>query len=252
MLHTQLRFEGEQKFAAALFGASHCDINCARSQKLNKVRVWDLPTRVFHWSLAIGITGLVVTGKLGGEAMVWHFRLGYTVLSLLLFRLIWGFLGGHWSRFFVFVRGPMALLRFLQGRSTRAGLGHNPLGALSVLALLGFALLQVATGLVSDDEIATTGPFAKWMPGAWVVRATQYHNAIGQYVLYALVFLHLSAIAFYHFSRKESLLPAMWHGDKELASPQVSSRDDISSRLFALGAFILCVVLVTGLLQWVE
>lgn len=217
---------------------------------MNKVRIWDLPTRVFHWSLVLCLVGLVTTGKIGGEAMAWHFRLGYAVLSLLLFRLIWGFVGGRWSRFSVFLIGPAGVLRYLQGRNTSPSVGHNPLGALSVLALLGFGLLQVATGLISDDEIATAGPLAKVVSGAWVGKATYYHNAIGQYVLYALVILHLGAMFFYRFKRKENLVPAMWHGDKVLAAPQQSARDDNKSRLRALVVFAVCAGLVTGLVQW--
>ena len=217
---------------------------------MNKVRVWDLPTRVFHWGLVLCLVGLVISGQIGGGAMVWHFRLGYSVLSLLLFRLIWGFIGGRWSRFNVFVVGPIAILRYLQERNTSPSVGHNPLGALSVLTLLSFALLQVATGLISDDEIATAGPLAKMVAGAWVGKATYYHNAIGQYVLYALVLLHLGAMVFYRFKRKENLVPAMWHGDKELAESQQSARDDGKSRLFALMVFVVCAGLVAGLVQW--
>ena len=217
---------------------------------MNKVRVWDLPTRVFHWGLVLCLVGLVVTGKIGGETMAWHFRLGYTVLSLLLFRLVWGFMGGHWSRFNVFVVGPTAIWRYLQNRGTSPSAGHNPLGALSVLALLGFALLQVATGLISDDEIATSGPLAKMVSGAWVGQATYYHNAIGQYVLYALVLLHLVAMVFYRFKRKVNLVPAMWHGDRTLADAHTSARDDGKSRLVALVVFCICAGLVTGLVQW--
>ena len=246
---SRLSFELKVDSLPLVWGAPHY-LTRTRSLKLNKVRIWDLPTRVFHWGLAICVAGLVVTGKLGGETMVWHFRLGYTVLSLLLFRLIWGFMGGHWSRFAVFIKGPVAILRYLQGGNTPLSVGHNPLGALSVVALLGFLLLQVTTGLVSDDEIATSGPLAKMVPGIWVARATWYHIAIGQYVLYALMLLHFVAIAFYHFRRRESLLPAMWHGDKELTVPQISARDDAKTRLFALGVFVLCACLVTGLVQW--
>jgi cytochrome b len=217
---------------------------------VNKVRIWDLPTRVFHWGLVLCMVGLVVTGKTGGETMVWHFRLGYTVLTLMLFRLVWGFMGGHWSRFNVFIVGPTAIWRYLKGRNSPPSAGHNPLGALSVLALLGFALLQVATGLISDDEIATSGPLAKMVAGAWVGKATYYHNAIGQYVLYALVLLHLAAMVFYYFKRKENLVPAMWHGDKHLAEQHTSARDDGRTRLMALVVFATCAGLVTGLVQW--
>jgi cytochrome b len=218
---------------------------------LRKVRVWDLPTRLFHWSLAVCFVGMVVSGQIGDAAMVWHFRLGYTVLSLLLFRLAWGIVGGRWSRFSAFVVGPMAIWRYLQGRSTALqSVGHNPLGALSVLALLGFALLQVASGLFSDDEIATTGPLAKMASSVWVGRATYYHSAIGKYILIALVLLHIAALIFYRAHHKKKLVLAMVLGDRELAEPFESARDDGRSRLLACVVFAVCVGLVTGLVQW--
>jgi len=217
---------------------------------VSKVRVWDLPTRVFHWSLVLCFVGLIVTGQVGGDAMVWHFRLGYTILSLLLFRLVWGFVGGYWSRFRVFVISPQRIVRYLRGSKLTPSVGHNPLGALSVLAVLCLLLLQVATGLVSDDEIVNSGPLSKMVPGFWVGKATYYHTAIGQYVLYALALLHIAAIVFYHFKRQENLVPAMWHGDKALAEPQPSARDDWKTRLLALVIFALGAGLVAGLVQW--
>lgn len=218
---------------------------------LIKVRVWDLPTRLFHWSFALCLVGLVVTGQIGDAAMVWHFRLGYTVLSLLLFRLVWGFVGGRWSRFNAFVVGPVSVLRYLRGQGTPAqSVGHNPLGSLSVLALLGFALLQVATGLFSDDEIATTGPLAKMASGIWVGRATYYHSAIGKYVLIALVLLHIAALIFYRVRHKNNLALSMVVGDKVFAEPFDSARDDGTSRMLAFLVFALCAILVAGLVQW--
>lgn len=218
---------------------------------VNKVRVWDLPTRLFHWCLAVCCLGLLVSGQIGDAAMVWHFRMGYVVLSLLLFRLVWGFAGGHWSRFHAFVVGPIAMWRYLQGRGTALqSVGHNPLGSLSVLALLGFLLLQVATGLFSDDEIATTGPLAKFAPSMWVGRATHYHSAVGKYVLMALVLLHMGALIFYRVRRKKKLVHAMLFGDKELDTPFESARDDRHSRLLALAVFAACAALVTGMVQW--
>lgn len=217
---------------------------------MNKVRIWDLPTRVFHWGLVVCLLGLIVTGKVGGETMAWHFRLGYTVLSLLLFRLVWGFVGGFWSRFHVFVVGPAAIWRYLQGGHSSPSVGHNPLGALSVLAMLALVLVQVSSGLISDDEIATSGPLAKMVSSAWVTQATYYHKAIGQYVLYALVLLHLAAMVFYHFKRKENLVSAMVVGDKMLPEQHTSARDDGKSRLAALVVFAMCAGLVTGMVQW--
>jgi cytochrome b len=222
-----------------------------RRTVVSKVRVWDLPTRLFHWSLAFGLVGLVVSGQMGDSAMVWHFRLGYGVLSLLLFRLVWGFVGGHWSRFGSFVVGPVQIGRYLQGRGTPLqSVGHNPLGALSVLALLVFSLLQVFTGLFSDDDIATTGPLAKMAPSLWVGRATYYHTEIGKYVLIALVLLHVSALLFYRLRYKNNLTTAMILGDKELPVAFESARDDAHSRLLAGVVFAACAGLVTGMVQW--
>ena len=121
-----------------------------------RLRVWDLPTRIFHWTLALTLVASVVTAKIGGNAMVWHMRLGLVALALLLFRVAWGFVGGHWSRFASFLYPPRSVLAYLRGDSGPGGrfdVGHSPLGALSVFALLALLIAQVATGLVADDEI---------------------------------------------------------------------------------------------------
>ena len=104
---------------------------------LKPVRVWDLPTRVFHWLLALAIIGSVVSAKIGGVAMVWHMRLGYLVFTLLAFRLLWGLVGGRWSRFGSFLHAPATTLRYLRGQHRSAehlDVGHNPLGSFSVIA----------------------------------------------------------------------------------------------------------------------
>lgn len=214
------------------------------------IRVWDLPTRVFHWALAACFIGLIASAQIGGEAMAWHFRFGYTVLSLLLFRLIWGMLGGHWSRFSSFIYSPSTVLRYLkrQGRPEHA-IGHNPLGAGSVFAMLGFLLLQVATGLISDDEIATAGPLSKWVASAWVTKATFYHAEIGKPILLGLVLLHIGAILFYRFKRGENLVRPMIRGDKESTLAVPSSRDDAGSRTLGAAVFLGCAGLVAGLLR---
>ena len=217
----------------------------------SKVRVWDLPTRVFHWSLVLCFAGLLVTGEVSGEAMEWHFRLGYAAMSLLLFRLVWGFIGGYWSRFRTFVVSPMQTLRYLQGQATaRQSVGHNPMGSWSVLALLAFTLLQVAAGLFSDDDIATSGPLAKCASSFWVGFATYYHTKIGKVVLILLVQLHFAAIIFYQVRRRENLLLPMLCGDKVLAEPFESTRDDAKTRWLAAAVLTACAGLVTGLLQW--
>lgn len=215
----------------------------------SSVRIWDLPTRLFHWTLAAATVALVATAKLGGNAMLWHERLGYALLALLVFRLLWGVLGGRWSRFASFAPTPGRLLRYLGGHSQEhQAPGHSPLGALSVLALLLVLLLQVASGLASDDEIAFTGPLVRFLPGEWVGRATWYHADVGQYVLYVLVSLHVLAVAFYALVRRRAIVRAMLTGDKQLPASVPPSRDDAATRLLAL----VLLALAAALAWWVS
>ncbi len=209
------------------------------------VRVWDLPTRIFHWALVVCVVALVTSAQIGGEAMPWHFRFGYAVLSLLLFRFVWGVVGGHWSRFASFVYSPATVFRYVKGyRQPEHAIGHNPMGAASVFALLGFLLIQVANGLISDDEIAATGPFVKFASNAAVSIATFYHKDIGKLILIGLVVLHVGTILFYLFKRGENLVRPMILGDKMSKLVAQSSRDDARSRTLAAAVFLGCAVLV--------
>lgn len=216
---------------------------------MQTTRVWDLPTRLFHWALALCVVALVITGQTG--QFDWHFRLGYSVLTLLLFRLVWGFVGGHWSRFVNFIYGPATVLRYLRGQGQALhNVGHNPLGFLSVLALLGFSLLQVFTGLFSDDEIASSGPLTRFVSGKWVSLASDYHADVGKVILIVLVLLHVIAILYYKFKKGHNLVASMLHGDKQLAEPAPASRDDARSRTLALVIFLVCAGLVAALVRW--
>ena len=210
---------------------------------LTPVRVWDLPTRAFHWVLAATVVGSVVSAKIGGNAMVWHFRFGYLVLALLAFRLLWGLVGGRWSRFASFVYAPGTLLRYLRGRSRadeHHDVGHSPLGSLSVFALLGFLALQVATGLVADDEIANVGPLNRFVSGSLAGDATGWHKGYGQWILLALVALHVLAVLVY-LLRGRNLVAPMIDGDKRLPAHTPAAADTAGSRLLALVLAALCV-----------
>ena len=212
-----------------------------------RVRVWDLPTRVFHWLLVACVVLLVITGYVGGDAMQWHARLGYTVLTLLLFRLAWGFVGGHWSRFRSFLYAPSSVLAYLGGRAHPDHLvGHNPLGAGSVFAMLLLLLAQVGTGLVSDDEIAFTGPLNRFVKNSTALAATWYHKAVGQWLVIALVVVHVAAIVYYLVKKRENLVRPMVVGDKNVASEARSSRDDLATRVIALVLVAAC----AGLVAW--
>lgn len=214
------------------------------------LRVWDLPTRLFHWVLAVCVAGLFITAELGGAAMVWHFRFGFTVLALLVFRLVWGLVGGHWSRWAQLPLQPKQLLAYLKGRVGSAHwVGHNPLGSWSVLGMLGILALQVATGLVSDDEISNTGPLSFLVPGRWVSWATSWHKDWGQSLIVVLVALHLAALLWYRFRKKLSLVPAMVHGDKTLPEAAPPSRDQAAQRLLALVVFALSAAAVYGVVS---
>ena len=216
----------------------------AMTQPTHTARIWDLPTRLFHWTLAASVIALVITAKTG--AMLWHERLGYAVLALLVFRIVWGLIGGRWSRFAAFVYSPARLLNYLRGvPHPEDGVGHSPLGALSVWGLLTVLAAQVASGLMSDDEIAFTGPLTRFVSNAVVGQATGYHKEIGQYLVIGLVALHLLAILYYVLVRRQRLVRPMLQGDKALPQPVTPSRDDVATRLLAL-----VVLAASGALAW--
>lgn len=218
---------------------------------MSTVRVWDLPTRLFHWSLAICIIALVVTGNVGGSWMNWHFRLGYAVLALLLFRLAWGFTGGHWSRFAQFLYGPATIVRYLKGQATPLQtVGHNPLGSLSVFAMLLALLAQAGTGLFADDAISFYGPLTGLASEDTIALATWYHAEIGKPLVIVLVVLHLLAIAFYRFVRRQRLVGAMVHGDRQVDGGAPSSADGARQRVRALVLLAVCAAAIWGLVAW--
>ncbi|MEP6825882.1 MAG: cytochrome b/b6 domain-containing protein, partial [Ramlibacter sp.] len=162
----------------------------------------------------------------------------YAVLALLLFRIVWGFMGGRWSRFGSFIYSPASVVRYLRGKAHPDHLiGHNPLGAGSVFAMLAFLLAQVATGLVSDDEIAFTGPLNRFVATGKGLAATWYHKQVGQWVLVALVVLHIVAVLYYLRRKKDNLIRPMIYGDKAVSHDAPSSRDDTGSRVTAVVVF---------------
>lgn len=205
--------------------------------QLQPVRVWDLPTRLFHWILTLAIIGLVTTGQLGGNAMVWHIRLGLLVLALLLFRLVWGFAGGYWSRFASFLYGPRSVMAYLRGDAGPGGryeVGHSPTGALSVWALLGLLMVQVATGLVADDEIATTGPLNRFVSSDTANAASAWHTGPGKVLLIVLVVVHVAAVLYYLWRKNKNLIAPMIHGDMRLPENTTPSADRAGRRVLAL------------------
>jgi cytochrome b len=150
-----------------------------------------------------------VSAKIGGNAMVWHGRLGLTILGLLVFRIIWGFIGSTYARFTQFLRGPAAIRAYLRGEWL--GLGHNPLGALSVLALLGVLMLQAGTGLFANDDIAFEGYLVPLIGSEMSAQITSIHHLLEK-LLMLLVAAHVGAIVFYVRVKKHNLVKPMLTG----------------------------------------
>ncbi len=202
-----------------------------------RIQVWDLPVRIVHWSLLVAVSVAIVTGKLGGEWMPLHGRAGLSIVGLVVFRLAWGFLGSTHARFLSFTPSLGALRAYLTGQWR--GVGHNPLGALSVLALLGVLGFQVGTGLLSNDDIAFTGPLAELVDDALSRRLTAWHHQSTN-VLFVLLGLHVAAIAFYAKVKKQSLVKPMVTGKKEVPA------DHPPPRAAGWGAFLVSVLLAAS------
>ena len=178
-----------------------------------RILLWDLPLRVFHWSLVAAVTTAVVTGELGGPWMVWHGRAGLLIVGLLVFRMIWGVVGSATSRFTHFAPSPTSVLAYLRGRWR--GVGHNPLGALAVFALLGLLTLQAATGLFGNDDIAFAGPLNHLVDDTLGARLTGWHRLLA-WGLFGLMALHLLAIAFHVVVKRHRLIRPMVSGVLEV------------------------------------
>lgn len=211
-----------------------------------RIKVWDLPLRVFHWALVACVIGSFVTQSIGGNAMEWHGRCGLTVLGLVTFRLVWGFVGPTTARFSSFLRGPAAIRDYLQGRWH--GIGHNPLGALSVVALLATLLALVLTGLFANDDILFEGPLYGLVDKDLSDRITSLHKGFEPVIL-TLVGLHLAAIVFYVRVKKQPLVRAMitgW-GEGEAAAP--STGGGPLAFLFAVAVAVAAVLAASGIWQ---
>jgi len=180
------------------------------------IKVWDLPTRIFHWLLAILVVAAFVTGWLGGNLIEWHGRAGIAITGLLAFRLVWGFIGSTYARFADFVPGPAHIWAHIRGEWN--GLGHNPFGALSVLALLGILIFQAVSGLVSNDDIAFEGPLYALVSKDTSDWLSSLHR-LNFWVIIALVAAHVGAILYYLHAKKDNLVKPMIVGTKEVSDP---------------------------------
>ena len=186
------------------------------AKKVYSIKIWDIPTRIFHWLLVIFVFFSFITGKIGATAMKYHELSGFAVLSLVVFRLVWGFVGGQQSRFSAFVKGPATVFGYaasLLRNDSAHYIGHNPLGGWSIIAMLMSLLLQTGTGLFANDDILTEGPLYHLVSKQTSDCLTGLHH-LNQKVLIVLIALHISAIMFYLIAKRENLLKPMITGKK--------------------------------------
>ena len=178
------------------------------------IPAWDLPTRLFHWSVVVLVAGGWLSHKYGDPlTMTWHKWNGYALLTLLLFRVLWGLVGSSTARFSHFLAGPRRIVAYLRGGLRDKHLGHNPAGSLSVLAMLAVMFTQAFTGLFSTDDILVNGPL-RWLVARETADFLDSIHRRGYDILLILIGLHLAALAFYRIVHKDNLVKPMITGYK--------------------------------------
>jgi cytochrome b len=210
--------------------------------------IWDLPTRLFHWLLAL----LVLAAFLSEDNRYLHERIGIVILVLIIFRLIWGVIGGHYARFGSFVRGPTAVLAHVEEMrqpNPPQHIGHNAAGGWMVIALLVLMLTQAGLGLFSRDLITYNGPLSGLISSGLSAQLTTVHKILSNVVL-AAVALHIGAIAVYFLWKKQNLLRPMLTGRRadltEADLPPLRIR--APSLFWAFGALMVASAAITLLL----
>ena len=212
--------------------------------------VWDLPLRLFHWLFAGSVLASWATAQLGVSWMKWHLRLGYWMMGLLVFRILWGLTGPRHARFSSFLKGPRRMWRHAR-ELTSAGrlvnsVGHNPLGGLMVIFMLLLAVLQVGTGLFATDDITWSGPYNPSVSGATAKLLTSIHH-INFNVIWLAIALHMAAILFYALVKQDNLVPAMLTGWKPAEAVPADQAID-SSELWKAAVVI---AIAAGFVYWV-
>lgn len=176
------------------------------------IRVWDAPLRLFHWLLALSVITAIVTGVQGGSWIEWHAKTGLFIVGLLSFRLVWLVLGSTYARIPALWHAFVSLPEYLKGRWV--GLGHNPLGVLSMAAMLLLLGWQALSGLFTTDDIAFTGPLYRLVSSADSLALTGWHR-LAFWPLVILISLHVLAVLFHVFIKKHNIIKSMITGKTE-------------------------------------
>lgn len=184
--------------------------------------VWDLPVRLFHWALAFLLLAQWLTAEILEGYSDLHSQLGYITLGLILFRLIWGFIGPTYAKFSNFLRGPSAILTYIKdqfGARHQNHIGHNPLGGLMLPAVLLLVGLQAISGLFVTDDVLHTGPYYQSVDEQVISVMEWLHHNIFDGIL-VLIVVHLAAVFWYQFKQKKNLLMPMLDGKKVIRKNQ--------------------------------
>jgi cytochrome b len=225
------------------------DRSIVEAPEVEQRQVWDLPVRLFHWTLALAIVAAFVTNRLGVDYFKYHVWCGYAVVVLVLFRIIWGFVGTRHALFWNFVRGPIQTLRYalklLRGEETRYA-GHNPLGAWMVVTLLIAIGVQAVVGLFGDDEIFNVGPLYGYVAKETALQLTSLHRKLFYWIAAAIA-VHVLAVIAHHVFKQENLARAIVTGRKP--HHEAAEHEAIHNSRSWLAALL--VIAITVSLFWV-
>ncbi len=217
------------------------------------VLVWDLAVRLFHWSLVLLIIAAWVTAEQGPAWMDRHMQVGYAVMTLILFRLVWGFCGSRYARFSSFLAGPRRILGYIKGLfggKPELIVGHNPLGGWSVVAMLLMLLFQAGTGLFANDDIYNEGPLTGWVSNATSGWLTGLHK-LNFNLLLAIIALHIVAVLSYWVFKRENLIKPMFSGRKWLSREAIVDTRPEGQSGRSLWWALIIVLLSAGLVFWI-
>ncbi|RYY02536.1 MAG: cytochrome B [Gammaproteobacteria bacterium] len=225
------------------------NLNTENSIEPKTVKIWDVPVRIFHWSLVTLFIAAYVTNLLGPNYFNYHLWAGYGIIVLVVFRILWGFVGTYHARFFNFVRTPVATTKYALSVLRKKDvhyLGHNPLGAVMVIALLLAILVQAVTGLFSNDEIINLGPLYGYINDDLSLKLTSIHRQLFYWIAGA-IFLHIAAVLFHVWFKRDNIVKAMFTGKKN--TDELAEEKSISSSRIWLAIIIVAIVIAA--LVWI-
>ncbi|MCF2950479.1 cytochrome b/b6 domain-containing protein [Paraglaciecola aquimarina] len=215
---------------------------------MQKRLVWDLPVRLFHWILAVCLVIQWFTAEVFEDAMDFHFYLGYFILGLIIFRLIWGFIGTKYARFSSFIAGPKAMIHYIKcliKKQDTSTIGHNPVGGLMLPLVLILVGIQATTGLFSTNEIVHSGPYYQTVSDSVQSVLQWLHHKTFSF-LWIFIAIHIAVILWYKFALKHNLVSPMFHGKKVVTEQQSIAHSQI------LKAIVLAIIVAVFVFWLVE